>query len=396
MTGDAPSRALMICPEAPYPLTGGGAQRSACVLEYLVSRYAVDLVLFRQPHEPEPIPPLRELAQELLVLELPFHSRHWAAKAARNARRWFQGIPPLNDRFRGFGREIARFVHGKRYRAGVIEHFWCAPYWKEIAPACERTVLDLHNVESVLLDRIATIQPWPASSMLRRFASAARSMERRWLPVFDVVLTASSDDAAAVEHITSGAKTHVYPNTLRKSPAPVLPEENVIVFSGNFEYLPNADAVLYFARRIWPLISSRCPGVKWRLVGRNAAKLGTNLGQDPRIEFVGPVEDAVRELTRANVVIVPLRAGSGTRVKILEAWAAARPVVSTTAGAEGLDATPGTHLLIADAPADFASAVCGLLADADLRRRMGEAGRRRFEERYSREAGFRSLSAAGI
>ncbi len=105
----------------------------------------------------------------------------------------------------------------------------------------------------------------------------------------------------------------------------------------------------------------------WRLVGKNPESVEKLVAGDPRIELSGPVEDAVAELARAQVAVVPLLAGSGTRFKILEAWAAALPVVSTTIGAEGLPVRDGEHMLLADTAAAFAEAVSRLLACKELR-----------------------------
>jgi glycosyltransferase involved in cell wall biosynthesis len=108
------------------------------------------------------------------------------------------------------------------------------------------------------------------------------------------------------------------------------------------------------------------------------------------------VADAVEALSRAKAAVVPLVAGSGTRVKILEAWAAGTPVVSTSLGAEGLLSRSGEHLLVADQPEAFAEAVSSLLASAELRMRLGQAGRSLLDQQYSWEAGWRKLRKAGI
>jgi glycosyltransferase involved in cell wall biosynthesis len=134
----------------------------------------------------------------------------------------------------------------------------------------------------------------------------------------------------------------------------------------------------------------------WRLAGKNPEAIARFLRRDPRIQILGPVEDAVVELARARVAIVPLRAGSGTRFKIVEAWAAGRAVVSTTIGAEGLGAVDGEHLLLADTPERFADAVSALLDSADLRGRLGRAGRRFYEEKFTWESAWASLIEAGL
>ena len=137
----------------------------------------------------------------------------------------------------------------------------------------------------------------------------------------------------------------------------------MVVFSGNLEYHPNISAVRFFRRRVWPRLRARWPKLRWRLVGKNPRGVAAFTAGDARIEVTGPVPDAVPEIARAKVAVVPLLAGSGTRLKILEAWAAGVAVVSTSVGAEGLDARDGEHLLLADDAASFADAVDRLLRD---------------------------------
>jgi polysaccharide biosynthesis protein PslH len=390
-------RALFLAPEAPYPAAGGGALRSASLLQYLAGRYCLDLIVFREPGSPDPaslVP--RGWFGDVLVLDLARHSRTRLARLARNLDRNRRGAPPLADRFSGFGPSVAAFVRDKHYQLAVIEHLWCAPYWEQIAPRSETVVLDAHNVESMLMQRCAAVESWPMRFLLRRFQQAWLTLERRWLPRFGLILAASGPDAAALAEGAPTTRICVYPNSLRLVSQPEVEEQQAIVFTGNFEYPPNRDAVQYFHGRIWPLLKKRYPDLLWRLAGKNPEAVAGFLRRDPRIRILGPVEDAVVELARARVAIVPLRAGSGTRFKILEAWAAGRAVVSTTIGAEGLDAVDGEHLLLADSPERFAEAVSALLDSADLRRRLGRAGRRLYEERFTWEAAWANLTGAGI
>src|SRR5262249_10074306 len=156
-------------------------------------------------------------------------------------------------------------------------------------------------------------------------------------------------------------------------PLPPRGDEEVIAFSGNMEYHPNTAAVRFFRNEIWPALRDRWPKLVWRLIGKNPEAIRRFTAGDPRIEVVGPVEDAVAELARCRVAIVPLLTGSGTRLKILEAWAAGLPVVSTGIGAEGLPVRDGETVLLAEGAAAFAESVTRLLACSDLRRRLGEA-----------------------
>jgi len=167
--------------------------------------------------------------------------------------------------------------------------------------------------------------------------------------------------------------------------------DDAIVFSGNMEYHPNRTAVHFFRREIWPRLRERWPKLVWRLVGKNPAAISRIVAGDPSIEVVGPVADAVCELARSRVAVVPLLTGSGTRLKILEAWAAGLPVVSTTLGAEGLPVRNGETVLIADDPGSFAAEVTRLLACSELRQKVGSAGRLLLEKEFTWETAWKKL-----
>ena len=132
--------ALVLAPEAPYPLVGGGALRTASLIHYLARTRDVDLILFQQPGAPDPAQDLPAgLARRVSVIHLPPTGRGQAARTVRNAIRLARGVPPLVDRFSGFQREVAEAIGGARYGVGVIEHSWCAPYAEQISPACRWT-----------------------------------------------------------------------------------------------------------------------------------------------------------------------------------------------------------------------------------------------------------------
>ena len=291
---------------------------------------------------------------------------------------------------------MARCLAGRRYDLAVVEHFWCAPYLEQIAPHAARTVLDLHNVESVLYSRMGAAAPSPVSLMFSRFAAAALRMERQWIPGFSLVLAASDEDAARVREIAPKAAICVYPNAIPATSQPRIAEEDVVIFSGNLEYQPNVSAVRFFRGEVWPVLRDRWPSLKWRLVGKNAEAVQTYIKGDPRIEITGPVKNAVEALAAARVVVVPLIAGSGTRMKIIEAWAAGRAVVSTSIGAEGLSARDGEHLLVADSATLFADAVSRLLECTEERRRIGAAGRGLYEQQFTWNRAWDSLAQHGI
>lgn len=373
-------------------MLGGGALRTASLLHYLATRYDVDLIVFRQPGAPDPAAAMPAgLIRNLSVIDLPANGRGTPARLLRNASRMARSVTPLMDRFAGFERAIAGAISGKQYALGIIEHFWCAPYQEQLAAVCAQTVLDLHNVESVLHQRCAATDAGAAAFGHRLFQHVARDLERVWLPRFSRVLTTSACDADAVRAISPTARTAVYPNAIQVESYPPPGIDEAIVFSGNMEYHPNQVAVRFFRGEIWPRLRERWPSLTWRLIGKNPDAVRKFTEGDSRISVSGAVDDAVRELARARVAIVPVLAGSGTRLKILEAWAAGLPVVSTTVGAEGLCAQDGEHLLVADNAPAFAQAVTRLLGSADLRLKLGSAGRLLLEKDFTWQAAWRKL-----
>lgn len=383
---------MFLTPEAPYPLEGGGALRSASLLQYLACTHDVDVIVFRQPGAPDPVmqfPP--GIARRVSRIDLPPTRATQLARSVRNAVRLVRRVPPLVDRFSGFGAQITAAVAGQQYAVAVIEHFWCAPYWREIAPACARTVLDLHNIESVLHARCAEADRGAEAFGHRIFARAALRLELACLPHFSRILTASESDAVLARERAPQVQVTVYPNAIPFHPLPAAERDQAVVFSGNLEYHPNQSAVRFFRRHIWPLLRERWPRLVWRLVGKNPQAVRQWTAGDARIEVRGPVPNSIEELARSQVAVAPILAGSGTRLKILEAWAAGLPVVSTRLGAEGLPVEDGRHLLLADTGPGFAETVSRLLESRHLREELGTAGRQLLESRFTWEKAWQTL-----
>lgn len=395
----------MLSPEPPYPLTSGGAFRTASLLHYFARFAQVDLVLISESGSPALLPP--GLVRSQQAIPLPRNNRGMVARYARNAGRAIRGVPPLIDRLAGLSDPIERAIRGRKYDFGVVEHFWCAPYVDLLSRCCKKTVIDLHNIESVLHNRYSGLSNGFTNGVnnaigekliragQRRFAAASRKLEADLLPRFSAILAASEQDAGLIRGIAQGARIHVYPNSLPWVDAPAAPEYPRLVFSANFEYHPNIDAVAFLTREIWPEVRKRHPEIKLRLVGRGDRFITQILPEgsleNSGIEITGPVDDARAEIAQARIVLAPLRAGSGTRIKILEAWAAARCVVATPLAAEGLAARDGVNIALASDAAGFAAAVVRLLDDSVTRQRLASAGRHTFEEHYSWETAWKGL-----
>ncbi len=387
----------MLAPETPYPAVGGGALRTASLVEYFARRFDLDLIVFREQGAPDPRAAFPAgLARRVDVIELPLHSRAATARAGRNLVRFLRGVPPLNDRFAGFGPALERVVAGRSYDFALIEHLWCAPYVDQMGAVSRCVALDVHNIESTLLTRTAAAEGGLAAVMFRRFARRAADFERRWAPRFTLALATSEQDASRLRALAPGSAVHVYPNAIPWRPLPVVEKEEAIAFSGNLEYHPNRAAVMFFARKVWPRLRQHWPRLIWRIIGKNPQAVRGLVGNDSRVELTGPVEDAVTELARARVAVAPMLSGSGTRVKILEAWAAGLPVVSTTIGAEGLEVRNSDQVLLADTDEEIRGAVNDLLSSPDWREGLGRSARSLFERKYTWEAAWRRLDEAGL
>jgi glycosyltransferase involved in cell wall biosynthesis len=164
-----------------------------------------------------------------------------------------------------------------------------------------------------------------------------------------------------------------------------VPEAQSLLFFGALNYYPNESGLGWFLDQVWPLLRKSHPGVTLKVVGQHPPE-SLKRRRDPGVEIVGAVPDLRPWLSKATATLAPLHVGGGTRLKILEAMAMGRPVVSTRIGAEGIDIADGEQVLLGDTPEAFAAQVRRTLDDAELCRRMGTAARRLVEEKYGWDA----------
>jgi glycosyltransferase involved in cell wall biosynthesis len=199
------------------------------------------------------------------------------------------------------------------------------------------------------------------------------------------VLTCSEHDRAILQALAPRARLFVVPNVVdtgHYAPGGT-PERRTVVFQGGMEWHPNRDAVEFFATSILPPLRARVPDVEFRVAGRCSDERFRRRWERAGVSFTGWVPEMRDEIARAAVCVIPLRVGSGTRLKILEAGAMGKAMVSTTLGAEGLDLVDGEEICLADEPTAFARAVADLLGDEVRRLSLGRAARLRVEKDYS-------------
>ena len=250
------------------------------------------------------------------------------------------------------------------------------------------SVVSAHNIESQIWQRRAERSPGMLSRMFFRMqAWKMQRFERSALSRCSSVTAVSDLDVQqfkawgihSAQSVENGVDIDFFstPQTIAASPLEVL-------FVGSLDWFPNQDAVRFFVEEIFPLIKIQKPAAQLTVVGRRAPEsLASWMRRQEGVTLLSEVPDVRPCYTRAALAIVPLRIGGGTRIKILEAMSMGKPVVSTSIGAEGLAVKDGTHVLIADTPAEFARAAVSLMSSEELCRKIGQNGRKLVLERYS-------------
>jgi glycosyltransferase involved in cell wall biosynthesis len=288
--------------------------------------------------------------------------------------------------FKEMARALRQIIAEKPFDFIVLEGIWNAVYWPIIRHSRARKVLNLYDLEAGLLRRQASVLP-PG---LKRWiylngAHRMEKLEERLPREADLIWTVSEHERQVLLKKTPGLPVCLAPGGVDCDAIQPLPLENgkEILFVGSFQYFPNADGVQYFVEQVLPKVLKLCPDAVFRLVGRKPDTRITALHNPPSVVVTGQVDELTLCYRAAQVCVVPLRSGGGTRLKILEAMAYGRPVVSTTIGAEGIDVEHNRNILIADHPEEMAEAVCRVLNDPALARRLAEEGRRLVEARYA-------------
>jgi glycosyltransferase involved in cell wall biosynthesis len=217
---------------------------------------------------------------------------------------------------------------------------------------------------------------------VRRNIAGWRRLQSRLERTADRVVLCSDEDRLSSGLLDASIIPNCYPTPGDPLGRREVGEPPTLLLVGLMTYRPNADAATWFVERVFPAVRAALPHAEVRIVGEASATVAS-LGTRPGVTVTGRVEEIEAELRTADVVVVPVRFGGGTRLKVLEAWAHRIPVVSTTVGASGLGARDGEHLLVADEPEAFAAACVKALVDGDLRRGLVAAGADRHSTAFS-------------
>ena len=367
----------------------GGKIRSYNILKELASKHSVSFFTFYQQHEndehaalsrlfhrsvavPLNIPPAQSLGDYFNFACAQFSSWPYSV--------WKYCRPEVRN-------ELGKLVASETYDILVCDFLLPAA----IVP-CELNipkVIFTHNVEAIIWKRHFELAANPLWRLVSwREYQAMDRFEKTKLQKADRVFAVSEADRDVFCTYVPPAKVDVIPTGVdveffQPSPLDQI-EEDHLVFTGSMDWLPNEEGLLFFVDEILPLIRQTRPGVKLTIIGRKpSARLKALAQKDSAIEVTGRVEDIRPYVARGAVYIVPLRVGSGTRLKIFEAMAMGKAIVSTTVGAEGLPVTDGANILLEDSPRNFADAVLNLLGDRERRNKIGREARRLVEEKYS-------------
>ena len=375
---------LFLAREIPYPADSGVKMRAWLVLKHLAQRHKVTMICYAEeaqlgsPHLQQAcesvhaIKPLAKVGPISLYVRMLFGL--FSAEPFAIKRRYSK---EYND-------QVKKVLQEKNIDLIVCDSLYQAVYVPEKK---YKTLLNEHNIESVIIERYAeleknSLKAWYARYELKRMKQFE---EKIWNSV-ELILVCSDIDKAQVQGRCSLAKIEIVANGV-DLPALTAEEEEPfrLTYTGLIGWHPNEDAVMYFAKEMYPLIKQAMPQVCWWIVGKGPSAAVKQLANEGSITVTGAVERIEPYIKRSAVIVVPLRIGSGTRLKILEALAMKKAVVSTSIGCEGLEVEHKKNILIADTYQDFANAVIGLLNDPQKRKSLGESGRRLVEEKYSYE-----------
>ena len=284
---------------------------------------------------------------------------------------------------------LAKALDTEPYQAVQMESIHLFRYFETIQQARNRpaVVLDWHNIEAELMQRYAESTTNPAKKLIAtRTADLLKKLEDKALSSFAAHAVVSQREKEKLLERAPNARIEVIPNGVDTAAfagenAPEPGTRRTLLFVGSMDYHANSDAVVWFCRHTWPQIADQFPEMDFKIVGRNPPASVQALAGS-RISVTGTVADVRPFYRQAFAVIVPLRVGGGTRLKILEAMAAGVPVISTRLGAEGLAVEHGRHILLADTATEMANAIGLLLRQPDLALDMCAAARKLVQTEY--------------
>ena len=394
---DAAKTLLLLTPQFPYPPHQGTTLRNYNLIAGLARHHEVHLLSFGDPAASRGTP-LDELCRTVQVFPPPERSTLQRVQGLA-----FSRLPDMAQRLpsAAFQDTLAATLEREDPDVVEVEGIELAQYLFQVADrrgAATRPLLvfDDHNAEYVLQQRafetdIRQPRRWIGAAYSFVQWQRLKGYERRACHAADRVVAVSDTDAAAIRRLDAALEPVVVPNGVDidfyAADVPAMedgagPGPLDLVFTAKMDFRPNVDAVLWFAQAVLPPVRRRSPRTRFWVVGKDPHPRLAPLAADPGIVVTGWVEDVRPYIAGAALYVIPLRIGGGTRLKVLEAMAMGRAIVSTALGCEGFELEPGQELAIADTPDEFATTVLALLQDPDRRERMGRDAHQYARSRY--------------
>jgi sugar transferase (PEP-CTERM/EpsH1 system associated) len=385
------ARILILTPQLPsYPPTQGTTIRNYNLIKALAATGRYDLLLLsfsdKLSQEGQAEAHLRELGVRVELIPSPIRTlqqRLWDT--------FTSALPDMGLRLAAapMHHRLTDLLDAEPFDIVQVEGIEMAPYLWQVAQrpgAHPKLLFDDHNAEYVLQRRafetdIKKSRRWPGAVYSLIQWQKLRRYERRIVRTADAIIAVSEADAKAIQQLVPEANVTVVPNGVAldyyqeaEDYAP-LKDRPALVFTGKMDFRPNVDAILWFTSRVWPRLRAEMPQIHLYVVGKDPHPRLATIAREPGITITGFVPDIRPYIAGADVYIVPLRIGGGTRLKVLEALAMGKAIVSTTVGCEGIGLRSGQEALLADTPQDFAAAVLTLLTDKEQRQALAAAAR---------------------
>ncbi len=385
-------RILFLTSELPYPPYAGAPMRNFGIIEGLAD-HEIWLLSFHSKQAIEPDrTPLARLCAAIATVSTPVRT---APDRLRTLLLTSEADIARRFHSPAFAAQLRQWLSATRFDVIQIENLEMAiylPVIREVQPGTP-VIYDAHNAEYALQQRIyeterGALTNLPGAFYSRLQAERVRRLEQSVCRRVDHIIAVSETDAGLLRALATGTPVTVVPNGisahLYSQPAaePVDLEKPALVFTGKMDYRPNIDAALWFGQEVLPLVRQELPNAHFYVVGQSPHPRLNVLRGQCGVTLTGLVPEVLPYLQAASVFVVPLRMGSGTRLKVLEAMAAGCPIVSTTIGVQGLAIKDGQEVMIADTAKEFARSVVRLYRDSEQASLLGEKARAFVQARY--------------
>ncbi|MBN1988563.1 MAG: glycosyltransferase [Bacteroidales bacterium] len=377
-------RILIVANKVPYPPKDGGAIATLSLATALAKAGThIKLLSINTPKHycaDQQIP--HALKLELNIETVFVDTTIKLHKALSNL--LFSNLPYNAERFinEAFRNRLTKILREKEFDVVQLEGLYLTPYIETIKQhSTAKVALRAHNVEHEIWERTLVSQKNPLKKLyIKLITKRLKRMEQEAVMQIDLLVPISNRDKAKLIEIGCSAPSLTIPfgieaSNFYQTQAPNHNSRLQVFHLGGLDWQPNQDGLLWFINHCWPLVLQAIPNARFTIAGRNAPKNLISQLRGPGIEYIGEIENAKQFIANSGVMVVPLRIGSGMRIKIIEGMALGKAIVSTAVGAEGIDYTNGQNIMIGNSPKELAEAIVLLLTNSTLKQEIGLAAK---------------------